>query len=308
MEKKETNQSELITGKTVIWRKLTEAAISSSKSYVAVAYFSKNASKMLPLAKGSILVVDASENAVKSGQTCPEELLKLEKLGVKIFSFTGLHAKVFVFDNVLYIGSTNVSAHSANYLEEAILKTNEKKVVNESVAFIKSLLIKQLTQNELIELNKIYKEPKFFSPKSSKKQNIQNGHEQVVYVVKLRTLKKEFKNEQEDYDKGKKIALEKLEEGQELEAYRHVVTHKPKIGDLVIRITKDDNRTRVAAPATILNIKPIKNSNRIYVYVAAPKLKEKSLKEIEKKLGTTELKKAGLKKSSLAAKINSMWI
>jgi hypothetical protein len=308
MEKKYTFRSELITGKTKIWEKLTAAAINSSKSFVAVAYFSKNAAQMLPLVNGSILVVDASENAVKTGQTCPEELIKLEKLGVKVFSFTGLHAKVFVFDNVLYIGSTNASAHSANYLEEAILKMNEKKVVKESVAFIKSLLIKQLTQTELIQLNEIYKSPKFFAPKSNKTKNIQNGHEQLVYVVKLRQLKRDFKNGQDDFERGKKEAEKKIQEGQELEAYRHIDTHKPKIGDIVIRITKNDTKTFVSPSATIINIKKIKNSNRIYVYVAAQNVKEKSLKEIEKKLGSTELIKAGVKNSSLAARINSMWI
>jgi RNA-binding protein YhbY len=64
----------------------------------------------------------------------------------------------------------------------------------------------------------------------------------------------------------------------------------------------------VSPSATIINIKKIKNSNRIYVYVAAQNVKEKSLKEIEKKLGSTELIKAGVKNSSLAARINSMWI
>ena len=303
--------SELITGKTIIWQRLTNAATNCRvKSFVAVAYFSKNAAAMLPLTEGSILVVDANENTVKLGQTCPDELLKLSQAGVKIFSFTGLHAKVFVFNNELYIGSTNVSAYSANYLEEAIFRTNEKRVVKETIAFIKRLLIKQLSEFELTELQKLYKSPKFFAPKlDGKRPAIKNSHEQKVYVVKLRTLKRGF-DKDADFKQGEKKAsqLNKNDASHFVDTYRHVETHKPKAGDVVIRITTDEGNITVSPPATILNIRKIKNSKRVFVYVAALDVRDKKLATVENKLKTTELKKAGLKDSSLAARINSMWI
>jgi len=49
---------------------------------MAVAYFGKGASRLLPLTAGSRLVVDASECAVASGQTCPADLIKLVARGV----------------------------------------------------------------------------------------------------------------------------------------------------------------------------------------------------------------------------------
>lgn len=51
------------------WAELTKFARKHrSAAHLAVAYFGKGGSKLLPLAKGSVLVVDASEAAVKSGQ------------------------------------------------------------------------------------------------------------------------------------------------------------------------------------------------------------------------------------------------
>ena len=53
-----------------VWATLTNAAKrSSGQSYIAVAYFGKGAARLLPLTRGSYLVVDASDMAVKSGQT-----------------------------------------------------------------------------------------------------------------------------------------------------------------------------------------------------------------------------------------------
>src|ERR1700688_4133806 len=69
-----------------VWKSLTAAAKAARKpALVAVAYFGQGASKLLPLPAGSCLVVDASESAVKSGQTCPAELKKMQKRGVIIY-------------------------------------------------------------------------------------------------------------------------------------------------------------------------------------------------------------------------------
>ena len=87
-----------------IWPQLTRAARGSRQHCaVAVAYFGKGASRLLPLAKGSRLVVDASERSVASGQTCPADLIKLVKRGVAVYGVPNLHAKVFVLGrNGLY--------------------------------------------------------------------------------------------------------------------------------------------------------------------------------------------------------------
>jgi len=70
--------AELVTGD--VWGRLRKAHRKTRRqASVAVAYFGKGAAKLLSLKKGDQLVVDASENAVKSGQTYPEDLLTLLK-------------------------------------------------------------------------------------------------------------------------------------------------------------------------------------------------------------------------------------
>jgi hypothetical protein len=67
---------QLIT--THVWSALTDAARRSKKpAYVAVAYFGKGAADLLRLPPGSRLVVDASEGAVKHGQTHPTDLKRM---------------------------------------------------------------------------------------------------------------------------------------------------------------------------------------------------------------------------------------
>jgi len=67
---------------------------------------------MLRLAKGDILIVDMSEPRVKNGTTDPTLIEQYINKGVAAYSSSNLHAKVFVFDDVAVVGSTNVSKYS----------------------------------------------------------------------------------------------------------------------------------------------------------------------------------------------------
>jgi hypothetical protein len=80
-----------------IWPQLTKATRGCPQNCsAAVAYFGKGASRLLPLAKGSRLVVDASERSVASGQTCPADLIKLVKRGVAVYSVPNLGFFLFL--------------------------------------------------------------------------------------------------------------------------------------------------------------------------------------------------------------------
>jgi phosphatidylserine/phosphatidylglycerophosphate/cardiolipin synthase-like enzyme len=69
-----------------VWKSITASAKAARKpALVAVAYFGQGASKLMRLPAGSRLVVDASEGAVKSGQTHPADLIRLQKRGVVIY-------------------------------------------------------------------------------------------------------------------------------------------------------------------------------------------------------------------------------
>jgi Icc-related predicted phosphoesterase len=143
---------------TNIWSGLTaEAKRFNGKSFVAVAYFGTGAAKRLPLKKGSILVVDASDKAVKSGQTNPAELIKLRKLGVRIFSMSNLHAKVFVFGGVAFVGSTNVSENSEDVYSEASIRSSQTSVVSGARQFVRTLAVNEIGPQKLEALLRAYK-------------------------------------------------------------------------------------------------------------------------------------------------------
>src|SRR5262249_36005570 len=111
------------------WKRLTKLAWQTTSAKVAVAYLCQGASKLLPLKSGSVLVVDLSKAAVRSGQACPQEVIKLLRKGVEVHSCSNLHAKVFAFGRRAIIGSTNVSRNSEHALIEAAVETTEPEVV-----------------------------------------------------------------------------------------------------------------------------------------------------------------------------------
>lgn len=59
-----------------------------------IGYIGKDAPTVMRLRKGDILVCDASETAVKGRLTNAAALQSFRKRGVRLFSLSGLHAKV----------------------------------------------------------------------------------------------------------------------------------------------------------------------------------------------------------------------
>src|ERR1700738_4827401 len=144
-----------------VWKSLTTSAKAARKpSLVAVAYFGQGASKLLPLRAGSRLVVDASEGAVKCGQTHPADLKKLQKRGVVIYSYQSLHAKVYAFESFAFIGSANASNRSSGILTEAVVKTSDQAVVRGAKDFVKGLCLDELSPGRLDRLQKLYRPPR----------------------------------------------------------------------------------------------------------------------------------------------------
>lgn len=159
--------SELITDD--VWTQISRAARRcSSASYVAVAFIGTGASRMLPLKGGSRLVVDASKRTIKAGMTNPFELEKFYRKGVKVYSCNNLHAKVFVFGSVAFVGSANVSRNSRDVLTEAILRTEARSVVSDAEAFVRQLGLAEIGKDEIVALQKLYVAPKSGSPKQGR--------------------------------------------------------------------------------------------------------------------------------------------
>lgn len=153
---------------TAVWRHITAAAkIASKPSYAAVAYFGSTGDKLLPLRKGSKLVVDASLGAVTTGITDPKALRRLHNRGVSVFSMPLLHAKAFAFDSVGFVGSSNASSNSAKRLIEANIAISDTKTLKSIREFVMSLATDSLDNDALDWLEKRYRPPNIAMPSVS---------------------------------------------------------------------------------------------------------------------------------------------
>lgn len=104
-----------------LWKRLGTRARASKRRRAAIAYVTED---HLGLREGDQLIVDASDLAVRSGETNAKLLLQLHRRGVEIYSRRGLHAKIILLDDVVFVGSANMSKSSAERLDEAGILTD----------------------------------------------------------------------------------------------------------------------------------------------------------------------------------------
>jgi hypothetical protein len=117
----------------------------------------------LPLQPDSALVVDAGDGAIRSGQTCPADLESFRQRGIRIYSFLNLHAKVYVFDRVAFIGSANMSHQSDTRLMEAVIQVQSNREVRAARDFVRGLCLHELDLAAIRRLQRIYRPPRFTS-------------------------------------------------------------------------------------------------------------------------------------------------
>ena len=135
------------------WKAITPRIEAATQRIVAaVGYVGEGAHKLLPLAKGDLLVCDLSESAVKSGATNPEAILPFLKAKVTVRSRQGLHAKVIVLGRRAYVGSNNASNHSAQRLIEASIETTDSLEVQKLRKFVEQLDGEEITKQRIQEL------------------------------------------------------------------------------------------------------------------------------------------------------------
>ena len=119
-----------------LWACISVDADASVVRTAAVAYVTS--ASQVPFREGDTLVVDASDQAVTTGKTCAELLQHLFSRGVHLYSLGALHAKVYVFDRVVVVGSCNLSESSRTRLREAAIRTDDQYTVSAARNFTKS--------------------------------------------------------------------------------------------------------------------------------------------------------------------------
>jgi len=222
-----------------IWSAIrTEAKQYQGKSFVAVAYFGTGAAKRLPLKKGSILVVDATDKAVKSGQTNPSELKKLQDKGVRIFSSPNLHAKVFIFGEVAFVGSTNVSENSEDVYSEASVRSSQTSVVSGARQFVRTLAVNELGPQKLETLLRAYKGRKITGSGGKRSSN---KNEPRFFVVRLKEGEEPIKDKGvigEGVDRAKEL-MASNKTHKEMHYWDSVRENRYRSGDTVLPVFID---------------------------------------------------------------------
>ncbi|NWF89226.1 MAG: hypothetical protein HXY50_07145 [Ignavibacteriaceae bacterium] len=281
-----------------IWSEITSLSKKSNRSYVAVAYLGTGASKLLHLKNSDILIVNFSLAAIRSGQTSPEEIIHYISKGVKVYSCSNLHSKVFVFDNKVIIGSSNVSNNSKNNLVESAILTNDKNVVASSIGFIFSLTNEHITPAYAKKLKKDYK--KDYKPSFLNKLTSKNKSDRISPTLWICRI---FDAEFEDYEnkicsteekKAKKKIINKKEFiiGSIRFGSKSTISKNSRFGDFIIYLYKENGKLFAYPPARIIskrNYKSKKGNNRTLIFTEDAK----NPNTIDWKLFSTILKKIG---------------
>jgi hypothetical protein len=273
------------------WTQITRAVRTSKRPCLcAVAYFGEKSSSRLPLPKGSILVVNASERCVKSGSTCPAELLRLLNRGVRIYSAEKLHAKVFVTGRRAWVGSTNVSDRSETKLIEAAIVTTESVTVEAARRFVRAQCIAPLGPESLKQLQKLYqrsqvpggnKDASRSTSTSSRYRIIQLEHDSWTSV------------QTHLHDEGQAQASGKLERPRAWEQDSFVsydpTTIRPD--EMIVFVTRVPQGKRlVDAPARVYEVMPamVDGERMWFVYVERPKRRRRVLASVARQAGCTQ--------------------
>lgn len=264
-----------------------------ARCHVAVAYFGAGASKLLPLKKGSVLIVDMSERAVGSGQTKPLEVLRLINEGVEVHSVANLHAKVFVIGAHALVGSTNVSYSSAKTLIEAVLETEDRAIVKECRQFVRSLKGEFVSKGYARRMQQLYRPPRFASGGGKRKRmrSIEPVHS-PLWIVPLERISPD-QHQLEHADVGRPQARKLLRFPR-----RSVVDEffwdgfdllgRLAVNDIVIQVTNETDRRMVSTQGRVLHIERYREGQirRGVVFLEIPKrLRRKNLNAIIARLG-----------------------
>ncbi len=279
---------------TNLWNRITPLAKHATRKYAAVAYLGTDATKLLPMSQGDVLVVDLREDTVRAGQVNPFEVEEYLKREVEVYSYFNLHAKVFIFDRKAIIASANVSRHSKNSLVESGVLVTDAEVVNSARGFVMSLMGEPVTPAYVKSLKPHW--PKIRG--SGRRRPRPPG----LWIERVYPV--DFDKREERLIKvGKAAARKKVKDKNK---YLVGVLRYPSkwglgrralFGDLVIQLWEEEDKSlRVYPPSRIVHLKPYVSSDgaeRKLIFIEEPRnpklLKWKEFRSALKKVGGSRI-------------------
>jgi len=205
---------------------------------------------------------------VKGGQTNPSEVVKYLRRGVQVFNCSNLHAKVYVFDNAVIIGSANVSKHSAESLVEAGLLCTDRQAVTQARGFVRSLQVEPVSLKYARQCQRIYKPPAHGVARGKHHRLASTPSHSRLWLVSVHPA--EF-TDQEDAlcSREHKKAAKKLKNTREYEVNSikwcnpgSGLAKEVKFGDLFVQVWSENGTTSIYPPARVLRTTPYRSFDR----------------------------------------------
>jgi len=252
-----------------IWVQVKELLKPNMKKIGAIAYVTDD--EYLSFGKNDILICNASDYAIKNGETSAAVLYKFYKNGARLFSLSSIHSKVVVWGNeeFVLIGSSNLSKSSAEYLNELSLLSDRSQIISQAVAFIFSMIkiAQPITEDFISRIKDIPVQRRVHT--QIKRKNVKTlGHR--IWIVSVRPLSEEFYRDEEKFViEGEKAASNKIEEHENIywirfagnSRFRRIATE----GDTVMIIENDKNGDIVVwRPKSIIYRQDNNNWTRFY--------------------------------------------
>lgn len=301
---------------TGIWPRIKKLC-ASGPGYVAVAYLGRSGRKLLPLKAGSVLVVDASEGAVKQGQTSPAELIKFVRAGVDVHSAPDLHAKVFAFPKAVLVGSTNVSNNSASHWQEAAVESADPKLIKHTREFVLDLAGEPLPLARLQQLQKLYRPPTG-GPKLKGQPKLDAPQRSPLWLAEIAIFPLDDE-ERAQTMRGIPVAKARLRAHQQLEsfAWDGASVRRVMRGDQMVQVVSEGKRIHVHPVATVVERRLFTRRRRgatsAIVFLAVPKGKSVlTFADAKRRLGVhaevlTEFADHVLVRGPAAQAIRQLW-
>jgi len=256
-----------------LWQELNTRIPTARNVRAAVAYFGTGGASLLPLRAGDSLVVDMSLARVRSGATDPREVKKVLKRGVAVFSRATLHAKFIVIDDVVIAGSSNVSNHAKNDLDEAAVLTSDPSTVARARSIFDQLCTEPVRKDYLAKCIDEYRPPKFGAgSRGPSKKGVRVVQSKLWFIANLR-----YSNIPEEEESSATAittkASKRLLDFEKCEVdYSHYPTKEAffdhlREGDWLIKCIREGKGYDVWGPARFLGIEsyPRGNGRRRYL-------------------------------------------
>jgi len=300
-----------------IWKQVARHARSCRKRIAALAYISTD--QQIKFRKGDILVCDASDTAVKTGETSAAVLAKWYKGGVRIYSRPGLHAKILVMGNNVLIGSANLSQSSVTQLREASLLTSRSVIVSQAKAFVHLAKSEATEVDDEFLANALKIKVTARKSRGLQKRKKQKKFGSRFWIVRVYELNSDRYEDEETYVDKAKDKLREMTGDETIEpSWIRWTGHsrfrkEARAGDTIVELwsTREGKHIMVQPPSAILLRQDRQHWTRFYCDPSEelPELSWTAFQQHLKRLGVTNITRNSVRELSKkdASLVQTIW-